>query len=130
MMGFDARAARAAWSVFLVGLLVAAVYFVRTVLLVFVLAILFAYLLAPLVNLQLLHLRANAVVDLTPLTGMTKLIQLDITQNAITDLAPLVANTGLGAGDTVWVGYNPLSTQALTVDIPALQARGVIVLGP
>jgi predicted PurR-regulated permease PerM len=51
MMGFDARAARAAWSVFLVGLLVATVYFIRKILLVFVLAILFAYLLAPLVNL-------------------------------------------------------------------------------
>jgi predicted PurR-regulated permease PerM len=51
MMGFDARAARAAWSVFLVGLLVAVVYFIRKILLVFTLAILFAYLLSPLVNL-------------------------------------------------------------------------------
>lgn len=50
MLGFDSRAARAAWSVFLVALLLAGVYFVRRVLLVFVLAILCAYLLAPLVK--------------------------------------------------------------------------------
>ncbi len=50
-MGFDARAARAAWSIFLVGLLLAIVYFIRKVLLVFILAILLAYLLSPLVNL-------------------------------------------------------------------------------
>jgi predicted PurR-regulated permease PerM len=51
MMGFDARAARAAWSVFLVALLLAIVYSIRRILLVFVLAILFAYMLSPIVNL-------------------------------------------------------------------------------
>jgi predicted PurR-regulated permease PerM len=51
MMGFDARAARAAWSVFVVGLLLVTIYFIRKVLLVFVLAVLFAYLLSPVVNL-------------------------------------------------------------------------------
>lgn len=50
MLGFDSRAARAAWSVFLVALVLASVYFIRRVLLVFILAILFAYLLSPLVN--------------------------------------------------------------------------------
>ncbi|HXN48485.1 MAG TPA: AI-2E family transporter [Bryobacteraceae bacterium] len=51
MLGYDSRAARAAWSVFLVAFLLATVYWLRSVLLVFVLAILFAYLLSPLVNL-------------------------------------------------------------------------------
>ena len=50
MLGFDGRAARAAWSVVLVVLLLATVYMVRRVLLVFVLAILFAYLLSPVVR--------------------------------------------------------------------------------
>jgi predicted PurR-regulated permease PerM len=50
MLGFDGRAARAAWSVFLVVLLLATVYLVRRVLLVFVLALLFAYLLSPVVS--------------------------------------------------------------------------------
>ena len=51
MLGFDGRAARAAWSVFLVALLLAIVYLIRGVLLVFVLAILLAYLLSPVVSL-------------------------------------------------------------------------------
>ncbi len=51
MLGFDSRAARAAWSVFLVALVLSVLYFIRRVLLVFVLAVLFAYLLSPLVNL-------------------------------------------------------------------------------
>ncbi len=51
MLGYDARAGRAAWSVFLVALLLVILYFIREVLLVFVLAILFAYLLSPVVNL-------------------------------------------------------------------------------
>jgi predicted PurR-regulated permease PerM len=51
MLGLDARAAKAAWTVFLVALLLLVLYFVREALLVFVLAVLFAYLLSPLVNL-------------------------------------------------------------------------------
>jgi predicted PurR-regulated permease PerM len=51
MLGIDPRAARAAWTVFLVALLLAGLYSVRTVVLVFVLAILFAYSLSPIVNL-------------------------------------------------------------------------------
>jgi predicted PurR-regulated permease PerM len=50
MLGFDSRAARSAWSVFLVALLLCIFYLIRRVLLVFVLAILFAYLLSPVVN--------------------------------------------------------------------------------
>ena len=81
-----------------------------------------------LVHLNLLHLRANSVVHLAALAGLTELVQLDLTQNQITDLSPLVANPGLGTGDTVWVGFNPLSQQSLTTDIPALEARGVMVI--
>ncbi len=51
MLGFDRRAARAAWSVFLVALLLFVIYHLRKVLLVFTLAVLFAYLLSPLVDL-------------------------------------------------------------------------------
>jgi len=51
MLGLDSRSARAAWTVFLVALLLLALYYIRRVLLVFVLAILFAYLLSPVVNL-------------------------------------------------------------------------------
>ena len=49
-MGIDRRAARVAWTVFLMAMLAATAYAVRETLAVFVIALLFAYLLAPLVG--------------------------------------------------------------------------------
>ncbi len=51
MMGFDQRAARYVWTAILVAALVYLIYLVRDTLFVFILALLFAYLLSPLVNL-------------------------------------------------------------------------------
>lgn len=51
MLGIDRRAARAAWTVGLVALLLYLTYLVRATFFVFVLAVLFAYLLTPLVDL-------------------------------------------------------------------------------
>src|SRR5260370_11440597 len=51
MLGLDPRAARVAWTVFLVALAVAAAYAIRTTLVVFMISLLFAYLLMPLVGL-------------------------------------------------------------------------------
>jgi predicted PurR-regulated permease PerM len=51
MLGIDRRAARAVWTAALVLLLMGLVYLVRRTLFVFILAVLFAYLLSPLVNL-------------------------------------------------------------------------------
>ncbi len=50
MLGFDRRAARNTWTVALVVLMMVLVYLIRQTLFTFILAILFAYLLAPLVN--------------------------------------------------------------------------------
>lgn len=50
MLALDSRAARVAWTVALVVLLLGAFYTIRHTLMVFVLAILLAYLLAPMVN--------------------------------------------------------------------------------
>jgi predicted PurR-regulated permease PerM len=50
MLGIDPRAARAAWTVFLIALVVAAAYTIRGTLVVFMIALLFAYLLTPLVE--------------------------------------------------------------------------------
>jgi predicted PurR-regulated permease PerM len=50
MLGIDPKAARAAWTVFLVALLAATAYAIRETLAVFVIALLFAYLLIPLVG--------------------------------------------------------------------------------
>lgn len=51
MLGFDRKAARHTWTAALVLLLLYIIYMVRTTLFVFTLALLFAYLLSPLVNL-------------------------------------------------------------------------------
>jgi predicted PurR-regulated permease PerM len=51
MLGIDRRAARYAWTVALTVLALCLVYLVRRTLFIFVLALLFAYLLSPLVNL-------------------------------------------------------------------------------
>jgi len=51
MLGIDRCAARVAWTVGLVAVLLYLIYLVRTTLFVFVLAVLFAYLLTPLVDL-------------------------------------------------------------------------------
>jgi predicted PurR-regulated permease PerM len=50
VLGIDPKAARVAWTVFLVALLLATAFAVRETLAVFVIALLFAYLLAPLVG--------------------------------------------------------------------------------
>lgn len=49
MFGIDPKAARAAWSVFLVALVVAVVYLLHSTIAVFALALLFAYMLIPVV---------------------------------------------------------------------------------
>ena len=48
--------------------------------------------------------------------------------NQIQDLAPLVANDGIAAGDVLWLSDNPLDAEALCVEMPALIARGVMVI--
>jgi len=50
LLGIDPKAARIAWTIFLVALLVATAYAIRETLAVFVIALLFAYLLMPLVG--------------------------------------------------------------------------------
>jgi predicted PurR-regulated permease PerM len=50
MLGIDPRALRAAWTVLLLALVVAAAYAIRSILAVFMVAVFFAYLLMPLVD--------------------------------------------------------------------------------
>src|SRR5579884_1090861 len=56
MVGIDARAARAAWTVFLLALLIATAYAIRRTLIVFAIAVFLAYMLTPLVNVVDRHL--------------------------------------------------------------------------
>ncbi|MCY3814649.1 MAG: fibronectin type III domain-containing protein [Gammaproteobacteria bacterium] len=79
------------------------------------------------VSLRHLTLRDNSIDQLSPLSGMTRLAELDLEGNEISDIAALVANTGLGPGDKVILAGNPLSQTALDVHLPALEERGVFV---
>ncbi len=74
-----------------------------------------------------LDLMQNGIVDLAPLAGLTNLRNLNLAGNLVADLQPLLDNTGLGTGDAVDLRNNPLSAQALAVQVPALEGRGVVV---
>ena len=68
LLGIDARAARATWTAALVLLLLGAVYLIRQTLLVFVIALLFAYLLYPLMDLIDRHLPSKTRTPALALT--------------------------------------------------------------
>jgi len=74
-----------------------------------------------------LSIKANNISDISPLAGLTDMHILHLHQNNISDISPLVDNSGLAAGDTVDLRYNPLSTESINVYIPQLEARGVDV---
>jgi Leucine-rich repeat (LRR) protein len=83
--------------------------------------------LASLTHLSELYAGANRITDVSPVQNLTSLLYLNLDLNQIADLAPIVANTGLTAGDEIWVRMNPLSPEAINTQIPALEARGVTV---
>ncbi len=83
--------------------------------------------LADLTRLIALHLWDNQVSDISPLANLTGLTEVDLHSNQIGDVSPLVQNAGLGAGDTVDLRSNPLSSDSFTIYIHQLEARGVIV---
>ncbi len=74
-----------------------------------------------------LGLSDNSISDVSALSELTNLEDLDLALNNISDIAPLVANMGLGSGDEVDVRRNPLSATSLNTYIPTLQNRGVDV---
>ncbi len=84
---------------------------------------------ADLTKLTWLYVQNNDISDISSLTGLTRLIRLQLSHNSISGIEPLVDNTGLGAGDTVWLEGNPLSAEALD-HIDVLRARGVTVYYP
>ncbi len=86
--------------------------------------------LAGMTGLETLELQFNQITDISPLTLLTDLTILILHHNEISDISPLVTNSengGLGGGDGVWLGDNPLSEQSKNKHIPTLQARGVTV---
>lgn len=102
--------------------------------------------LAGLTRLTLLDLNGNLVTSLSPLAGLTELQALFAQDNAIADLSPLadlptvlllLADNAIADVSPLlamrWLRYvdlrgNPLTDRSLRVHIPALQARGVVVV--
>lgn len=74
-----------------------------------------------------LWLGGNTISDITPMESLNNLYDIYLSDNQITDIKALVNNSGLGEGNQVNLYNNPLSSEAINVDIPALQARGVQV---
>ena len=81
--------------------------------------------LAGLGNLFVLNLADNRVADVTALAGLRNLWILGLAGNAVTDISPLLALNQLRHLD---LRGNPLDDAAIETHIPALQARGVLVL--
>jgi hypothetical protein len=87
--------------------------------------------LSNLVNLTYLDISQNNFADstggITALSGLLNLHMLYLVEDHISDIHPLVSNTGLAAGDTVYLDGNPPFSQAAIDDSIALVARGVAV---
>ena len=84
--------------------------------------------LATLTHLVCLELHENAIADIAALEHLVTIQELYLCNNQVTDLAALVANAGMDDGDLLEVWANPLSPTALDDQIPALEARGVVVV--
>jgi hypothetical protein len=80
-----------------------------------------------LTSLTYLYLPLNQISDISPLTGLTNLTEILLYSNEIVDISPLVNNPGLGAGDSVSLGDNPLSSDSIDIYMDQLRVRGVTV---
>ena len=80
-----------------------------------------------LVNLNMLNISSNSIEDISPLSNLVNLSRLDISSNSISDISPLLDNTGLSAGDEIYLNNNPLDNYSANIVIPELISRGVSV---
>ena len=83
--------------------------------------------LANLTSLTYLYLPRNQISDISALADLTNLIEILLYSNQIGDISPLVDNPGLGEGDYVSLGNNPLSSDSIDIYLDQLRARGVTV---
>ena len=64
----------------------------------------------------------NTITDISVLSGLTNLETLDLQSNPnLSNIQPLLDNTGLGAGDQVFLA----NTSVSCTDVAALEAKGV-----
>ena len=86
--------------------------------------------LATLVNLISLYLDENQISDITALAALYQLVDLGLSNNGISDLGALLLNSGLGAGDRMWIEGNSLDMRVGSLDIDhiwTLEAKGITV---
>ena len=89
--------------------------------------------LSSLTNLTVLNLNMNRISDISALSNLTNLRWLNLKDNLINNILPLVKNSGLGAGDRVFISGNNLVIEEHTEIwqyIEALEDRGVIIHHP
>jgi len=85
-------------------------------------------LLAGLVNLVEISLYQNQISNISPLANLVNLSIVGLSVNQISDISALVSNPGIGSGDELYLGGNPLSTTSCETYIPELTGRGVTIL--
>jgi len=74
-----------------------------------------------------LNASSRDIIDLTGVERCTSLQSLWLYDNQISDIKPLVDNVGLSQGKSVYLSFNPLSNDSVTIYIPTLVGRGVNV---
>jgi hypothetical protein len=79
--------------------------------------------LSGMVNLTQLNLANNSISDISALAGMSGLTELRLENNNVTNISCLVGL--LGEFDYLYVTGNPLNFHAYDIDIPALEADAV-----
>lgn len=86
--------------------------------------------LTPLMNLtkiNYLNLNGNQLVDISPLSTLTNIHYLYLDDNNIIDISSLLDNPGFGSYDYIYLRNNPLDKDAISIYIPELESRGVVV---
>lgn len=76
-------------------------------------------------TLNVLNLQYNRIVNISPLANLSALTGLYLDTNFISNISCLVGV--LDSGDVLNVQTNALNEEAYTIDIPALEADGVVV---
>ncbi len=85
---------------------------------------------AKLADLTNLEIKDTKDSDIRVLATLTKLSRVYLDGCPITDIKPLVDNAGLQGGTMVSLTGCPLDDKSKNEYIPALQKRGVLVIGP
>lgn len=124
MLGIDERALRIVWTIFLFGLLLALIYFIRETLMLFALSIFFAYMLSPLVDLierfvakrRTLALAAVYVLFVGGLVGIGFAVVPRIAEEATTLLTNLPGMVTGGAVSNIPIPHwlDPIRDQVVT----------------